>query len=140
LEKLARWEDDLASARRGGNPAEKRAAQRAYDQAVADLAGQAHPIHLIGLALEAHRNLARYEDRVFDVNAAFPAAARAPMGDLARLLHGTDAEVERALRDRIRAEYGLLTPSGTLDPAKNAGRFDALAGESVLDTIDLPRI
>jgi hypothetical protein len=27
-----------------------------------------------------------------------------------------------------------------LDPAKNAGRFDALSGQSVLDTIDLPRI
>ncbi len=140
LERLATLDDQRTAAGLGGVPAEITRTGRAYRAAVTQLATEPHPIHLVGLALEAHSNLTRFEMRVVDVNAAFPTAKQAPSGRLLRLLHDSDAVVEQDLRDRIRAAYGLLDASGNLDPAKNLGRMDGRSGPSVLDTIDLPRI
>ncbi len=139
LERLHRLSDDARWSARNGDATERRRTARAYQTAVADLAGQAHPIHLVGLALEAHRDLTRFQMLVIDVNSAFPAPKRAPSGVITALLNNSDAVVETELRQRIQQEIGVLDASGNLDPAKNLGRFDALSGESVLDTVDLPK-
>jgi hypothetical protein len=139
LERLAVLQDRVKSAARMGEEKQRQAAEQALQKAIGELAAQFHPIHLVGLALEAHRNLPLYEMLVVSVNAAAPAAKRADTTRLAKLLSDPVAVVEAELRDRIRDELELKKPDGTIDPVKNQGRFDALSGESVLDTIDLPR-
>jgi Domain of unknown function (DUF4157) len=139
LERLAVLQDRVKSAARMGEDKERQAATKALEKAIGELAAQFHPIHLIGLALEAHRNLPLYQMLVVSVNAAAPAAQQMEGMRLAKLLSDPVDVVEAELRDRIQDELELKKPDGTIDPVKNRGRFDALSGESVLDTIDLPR-
>ena len=122
-----------------GEEKERTAAALALQKGTAELAAQAHPIHLIGLALEARRNLSRYEMLVVSVNSAAPVARQASNTQLAHWLHDPEAAVEAELRDQIQDEGKLKTPAGSVDPVKNQGRFDALSGEGVLDTFELPK-
>ena len=114
-------QDRVKSATRMGEEKERQAAEQALQKAIGELAAQFHPIYLVGLALEAHRNLPLYEMLVVSVNAAAPAAKRADTTRLAKLLSDPVAVVEAELRDRIRDELELKRPDGTIDPSRTGG-------------------
>ena len=138
LERLAKLQDDADAASDSGDKKADKAATKAFEKAVTELVGQYGSIHIIALALEAHSNLKRFENLVLNVNAAMPVNQQMALDKVMKLLKDQDATVEAELRNQIQDEYKLKTPTGSLDPVKNAGKFDGLSGESVLDSVDFP--
>jgi hypothetical protein len=139
LDQLARLDERLRAAQQRSDDKASRTAQHEFDKALAEVAAQ-HPVDLVALALAARSDLPRFEMLMVSVYGASAASVRQAVDlSLAELLKGPEPPVLALLTEWTRVGSDLNTPAGALDPAKNKGRFDALSGESVLDTVDLPR-